>query len=80
MNAAIHSRRLRIAAGVNIGTVSAALGHAGVTITWDRYHHLLPGTMDEAADLIQAYVRDLTVLRALSTRTHRDSLYKRKWP
>jgi hypothetical protein len=41
---------------LNIGTVSAALGHAGVTITWDRYHHLLPATMDEAADLIQAYV------------------------
>jgi integrase len=45
-----------IAAGVNIGTVSAALGHASVTITWDRYHHLLPGAMDQAADLIQAYV------------------------
>ncbi len=46
----------RDAAGVNIGTVSAALGHASVTITWDRYHHLMPGTMDEAASLIQAYV------------------------
>jgi integrase len=44
------------AAGVNIGTVSAALGHASVTITWDRYHHLMPGTMDHAAELIQAYV------------------------
>jgi integrase len=47
---------IAIAAGVNIGTVSAALGHASVTITWDRYHHLMPGTMDEAASLIQAYV------------------------
>ena len=47
---------IAIAAGVNIGTVSAALGHASVTITWDRYHHLMPGTMDEAAELIQAYV------------------------
>ena len=47
---------IAIAAGVNIGTVSAALGHPSVTITWDRYHHLLPGTMDEAADLIQAYL------------------------
>jgi site-specific recombinase XerD len=27
---------LAIAAGVNLGTVSAALGHASVTITWDR--------------------------------------------
>jgi integrase len=40
---------------VNIGTVSAALGHASVTITWDRYHHLMPDTMDEAASLIQTY-------------------------
>jgi integrase len=47
---------IAIAAGVNIGTVSAALGHASVTITWDRYHHLMPGTMDQAAELIQAYV------------------------
>jgi integrase len=30
--------------------------HASVTITWDRYHHLMPGTMDEAAGLIQAYI------------------------
>jgi integrase len=47
---------IAIAAGVNIGTVSAALGHASVTITWDRYHHLMPGTMDQAAELIQAYI------------------------
>jgi integrase len=47
---------IAIAAGVNIGTVSAALGHASVTITWDRYHHLMPGTMDQAADLIQTYI------------------------
>ena len=47
---------IAIAAGVNIGTVSAALGHASVTITWNTYHHLLPGTMDQAAGLIQAYI------------------------
>jgi integrase len=47
---------IAIAAGVNIGTVSAALGHASVTITWDRYHHLMPGTMDQAAGLIQTYI------------------------
>jgi integrase len=49
---------IAIAAGVNIGTVSAALGHASVTITWDRYHHLMPGTMDQAAELIQTYIED----------------------
>jgi integrase len=47
---------IAIAAGVNIGTVSAALGHASVTITWDRYHHLMPGTMDQAAEMIQTYI------------------------
>lgn len=47
---------IAIAAGVNIGTVSATLGHASVTITWDRYHHLMPGTMDQAGELIQAYI------------------------
>jgi integrase len=47
---------IAIAAGVDIGTVSAALGHASVTITWDRYHHLMPGTMDQAAGLIQTYI------------------------
>jgi integrase len=41
---------------VDIGTVSAALGHASVTITWDRYHHLMPRTMDQAAELIRAFV------------------------
>ena len=47
---------IAIAAGVNIGTVSAALGHASVSITWDRYHHLMPGTMDQAAGMIQTYI------------------------
>jgi integrase len=47
---------IAIAAGVNIGTVSAALGHASVTITWDSYHHLMPGTMEQAGDLIQSYI------------------------
>ena len=47
---------IAIAAGVNIGTVSAAMGHSSVKVTWDRYHHLMPGTMDEAAELIQTYI------------------------
>jgi integrase len=47
---------IAIAAGVNIGTVSAAMGHSSVKVTWDRYHHLMPGTMDEAAERIQNYI------------------------
>jgi hypothetical protein len=41
----VSSTSIVIAPGVNIGTVSAALGPAGATITWDRHHHLLPGTL-----------------------------------
>jgi integrase len=47
---------IAIAAGVNIGTVSAALGHASVTTTWKTYHHLMPGTMEQAGELIQTYI------------------------
>jgi integrase len=47
---------IAIAAGANIGTVSAAMGHASVGITWDRYHHLMPGTMDQMGELMQAYI------------------------
>jgi integrase len=47
---------IAIAAGVNIGTVSAALGHASVQTTWKTYHHLMPGTMEQAGELIQAYI------------------------
>ena len=36
--------------------MSEAMGHSSVKITWDRYHHLMPGAMDEAATLIQAYL------------------------
>jgi integrase len=68
---------IAIAAGVNIGTVSAALGHASVTITWDRYHHLMPGTMDEAASLIQGIRRLDPVPRAVPTRTHPESALQR---
>ena len=45
---------LLIAAGVNIKTVSAVMGHASVTITLDRYGHLLPGSVAEAGELLAA--------------------------
>jgi hypothetical protein len=25
-------------------------------VTWGKYHHLMPGTMDDAGKLIQAYI------------------------
>lgn len=45
-----------IAAGVNLKAVSTILGHSSITITLDRYGHLLPGAEAEAADLVEAYL------------------------
>ena len=47
---------LMIAAGVNAKALSEYLGHASVTITFDRYGHLMPGNEDEAAGLLDAYL------------------------
>src|SRR5579862_679806 len=43
---------LMIAAGVNAKALSTYLGHASVTITYDRYGHLMPGNEDQAALLL----------------------------
>jgi hypothetical protein len=32
------------------------MGHASITETFDRYGHLFPGTKDEAAALLDAYL------------------------
>ena len=47
---------LMIGAGVNAKARSAYMGHSSVTITYDRYGHLMPGNEDEAAALLDAYV------------------------
>ena len=47
---------LMIAAGVNVKALAAYLGHASVTITYDRYGHLVPGNEQEAAGLLDAYL------------------------
>jgi integrase len=47
---------LMIAAKVNAKALSAFMGHASVTITLDRYGHLMPGSTDEAASLMDAYL------------------------
>ena len=48
---------LMIAAGVNAKALSTFMGHANISITLDRYGHLLPGAEDEAAGLMDAYLR-----------------------
>jgi hypothetical protein len=38
-----------IAAGVNAKALSTYMGHANISITLDRYGHLMPGNEAEAA-------------------------------
>ena len=45
-----------IAAGVNVKALSTFMGHASITITLDRYGHLLPGSIQEAAGLLDVYL------------------------
>jgi integrase len=47
---------LMIAAGVNAKALSTFMGHANISITLDRYGHLMPGAEDEAASLMDAYL------------------------
>ena len=47
---------MMIAAGVNAKALSSYLGHASVTISYDRYGHLMPGNEQEAAGLLDAYL------------------------
>jgi integrase len=47
---------LMIAAGVNAKALSVYMGHATISITLDRYGHLLPGNEEEAAALLDAYL------------------------
>jgi integrase len=45
-----------IAAGVNIKALSTFMGHSSITITLDRYGHLMPGSIQEATGLLDAYL------------------------
>jgi integrase len=45
-----------IAARVNVKAISTYLGHSSITITLDRYGHLMPGNENEAVGLVDAYL------------------------
>lgn len=45
-----------MAAGVSVKALSEFLGHASITITLDRYGHLLPGSIVESASLLDAFL------------------------
>jgi integrase len=47
---------LMIVAGVNAESLQEFMGHASITITLDRYGHLMPGSEAEAASLLDAYL------------------------
>lgn len=47
-----------IAAGVNAKALSSFMGHASITVTFDLYGHLMPGTEAEGAALLDAYLED----------------------
>lgn len=45
-----------IAANVNAKALSSYMGHSTITVTLDRYGHLLPGNEREAAALLDAWL------------------------
>ena len=47
---------LMIAADVNAKSLSTFMGHANISITMDRYGHLMPGSEEQAAALMDAYL------------------------
>jgi integrase len=47
---------IAIAAGLNPKTLSTYMGHSTITITFDRYGHLMPGSEDEARALLNSYL------------------------
>ena len=47
---------LMIAAGVNVKALQTFMGHSSITVTMDRYGHLMPGSEDVAAGLLDDYL------------------------
>jgi integrase len=45
-----------IAAGINTKALSTYMGHSTITITLDRYGHLLPGNEQQAAALLETWL------------------------
>jgi integrase len=45
-----------IAAGLNAKAITAYMGHSSITITYDRYGHLMPGSEDEARAQLDAFM------------------------
>jgi integrase len=46
-----------IAAGINTKALSTYMGHSSIIITLDRYGHLLPGNENQAANLLETWLK-----------------------
>ncbi|HEY8776238.1 MAG TPA: tyrosine-type recombinase/integrase [Gaiellaceae bacterium] len=46
-----------IAAGINVKALSTYMGHTSITVTLDRYGHLLPGNEHHAAALLDTWLQ-----------------------
>jgi integrase len=58
---------LMIAAGVNPKALSTYIGHASISITMDRYGHLMPGNEAEAAEQLNRYLRQPLALHPVTS-------------
>lgn len=58
-----------IAAGVNPKALCTYMGHASITITLDRYGHLLPGNEHEAATMLDTFLDKADSASALTSAT-----------
>jgi integrase len=63
MNRTSHRRAARSNRCGSRGARRTYLGHASITITMDRYGHLMPGNETEAVDLIDSYLERATTAR-----------------
>jgi integrase len=54
---------LMIAAGCNPKALSTYMGHSSITITLDRYGHLMPGNEEQAAVLLDDYLERACLFR-----------------
>lgn len=63
---------LMIAAGVNAKALSTYMGHANISITLDRYGHLMPGNEDEAAGLLDSFLERAAAEQARSATVEGD--------
>ena len=50
-----------IAAGVNAKALSTYMGHSSISVTLDRYGHLMPGNEREAAGMLASYLEQALV-------------------